>query len=460
MSTDLNAINQAIFPSTAARNAEGELEIGGVAATALASDYGTPLFVFDEREFRARAKNTVTALRSEFQRIGADAKVYYSSKAFLCVEVARWAIEEGLHIDVASGGELAVVLAAGIDPKLIAMQGNNKSRAELREAIEIGIGSIVIDSAHEIERLSEEAAKLGKTVRVFLRVNSGVHATTHSFLATAHEDQKFGVPLTQAAELIERIRSDANMDLRGVHCHIGSQIHAVDGFVESAARMTELVAELSKTGPVPELNLGGGFGIAYNEAEVESAPNIFELAKQLADTVAVACERAGIPVPLLSFEPGRSIAAPAGVTLYAVGNIKTVDLTVSDKAADPADLGYTERRYISIDGGMSDNLRPAFYNATYTARLANRTSSAPPALSRVVGKHCETGDIVLHRALLQSDISEGDLLAFAATGAYGWVLASNYNYVPRPAVVAVRDGESRLIVRGETIKDLVARSVY
>jgi diaminopimelate decarboxylase len=402
------------------------------------------------------------ALQREFSRVGTEATIYYAGKAFLCVEVARWMTEEGLNIDVASGGELAVVLAADVDPARIGFHGNNKSVAEIERAVNVGVGTIVLDSEQEIERVARAAAVAGIRQRVRLRVNSGVHAGTHDYLATAHEDQKFGLPLARATELVQAIVSHESLDFMGLHCHIGSQIFATDGFRESARRLIGVYAELAGiTGtPIPELNLGGGFGIAYTSAQASEAPDVATIARELADIVADACRAAGIAIPKLAFEPGRSIIGQAGITLYTVGTTKSVPLAGSDTERESLDLGFAERMYVSVDGGMSDNPRPALYGADYQVRLANRRSDAEPALVRVVGKHCEAGDIVVNRDLLPGDVAPGDILAVAATGAYCWSLSSNYNYVPRPAVVAVRDGTSRVIVRGETEADLLARSVF
>lgn len=429
--------------------------------TQLVEEYGTPLYVVDEDAARARARELREALQREFARVGTTADVYYAGKAFLCVEVAHWMAEEGLRIDVASGGELAVALAAGVDPALIGFHGNNKSDSEIARAIAAGVGTIVLDSEQEIARVARAAERAQSRQRVRLRVNSGVHAGTHDFLATAHEDQKFGVPLSRAPELVAQIVGHASLDFVGLHCHIGSQIFATDGFRESARRLIGAYAQLAEiTGaPIPELNLGGGFGIAYTTAQAAEAPVVADIARELADIVAETCHAAEIPLPRLAFEPGRSVIGQAGVTLYTVGTTKSVQLTGSDAERDPADMGFTERLYVSVDGGMSDNARPALYGADYEVRIANRRSDAAPALVRVVGKHCESGDIVVQRDLLPGDVTPGDVLAVAATGAYCWSLSSNYNYVPRPPVVAVRGGAARVIVRGETEADLLAKSV-
>jgi diaminopimelate decarboxylase len=445
---DANALAPGLWSRTVDRDA-GELVVGGLAASELAARFGTPLYVIDEEDARARAVEVREAFDRAFAEIGTAAKVYYAGKAFLSIEVARWMSEAGLNIDVCSGGELAVALAAGVDAERIGFHGNNKSLAEIDQAVQAGIGAIIIDSVQEIGRVAAAAERHGVVQSVRLRVNSGVHAHTHAFLATAHEDQKFGIALEQAAEAVALIRSHGSLAFRGLHCHIGSQIFGADGFAESAARLLTLHRELLAGGDVPELNLGGGFGIAYTSAD-DPAP-IGELARRIAETVAAGCEELDIPTPVVAFEPGRSIIGTAGLTLYTVGTTKDVPVAFQD------DGETAVRRYVSVDGGMSDNARPALYGADYSARIANRVSPAAPALVRVAGKHCESGDIVVDAEYLPGDIQPGDLLAVPATGAYCWPLSSNYNHIGRPPVVAVRDGEARVIVRGETIEDLLAR---
>ncbi|MGO4299548.1 diaminopimelate decarboxylase [Leifsonia sp. RAF41] len=445
---DANALAPGLWSRTTKRS-DGELIVGDVSAGALAARFGTPLYVIDEDDARSRAVEVREAFDDAFAEIGSAAKVYYAGKAFLTIEIARWMDAAGLFIDVCSGGELAVALAAGVDPERLGFHGNNKSFAEIDRAVEGGIGAIVIDSLQEIDRIAAAAERRGVRQSVRLRVNSGVHAHTHAFLATAHEDQKFGIGLDHAVDAVERIRSHPSLAFRGLHCHIGSQIFGADGFAESAARLLTLHKRLLAGGDVAELNLGGGFGIAYTSAD-DPAP-IGELARRIAETVAAGCEELDIPVPVVAFEPGRSIIGTAGLTLYTVGTTKDVPVAFQD------DGEIAIRRYVSVDGGMSDNARPALYQADYSARLANRTSQAAPALVRVAGKHCESGDIVVNAEYLPGDVEPGDLLAVPATGAYCWPLSSNYNHVGRPPVVAVRDGEARVIVRGETIDDLLAR---
>lgn len=450
---DLSALAEGVWADSVERDSS-EIAVSGLAVSTLAAEFGTPLFVLDEGHVRHRAEQVYGAFQREFKRVGTSATVYYAGKAFLSAEVARWVTEAGLNVDVSTGGELAVALAAGVAPERLGFHGNNKSQAEIDHAVELGVGTIVLDSAQEIERVAASASRFGRTQRVRLRVNSGVHASTHSFLATAHEDQKFGVTLAEAPELVAAIRSHVGLEFVGLHCHIGSQIFGTDGFAESARRLLEVHAELLAGGPIPELNLGGGFGIAYTAAD-EPTP-IEEIASNLADIVATECARLNIPLPAIAVEPGRSIIGTSTFTLYSVGTTKDVEVDVELPS------GQTEsavRKYVSVDGGMSDNIRTALYGATYTARIANRVSDAEPALVRVVGKHCESGDIVVDAEYLPGDIRPGDLLAVPVTGAYCWSLASNYNYVPRPPVVAVRDGIARVIVRGETVEDLLARDM-
>ncbi|MGA1837819.1 diaminopimelate decarboxylase [Herbiconiux sp. 11R-BC] len=453
---DANELPAPIWSRQAVRETSGVLSIGGVPAPELAARFGTPLYVVDEADARGRAREIRTAFETEAARVGTSAKVYYAGKAFLSIEVARWVAEEGLAIDTCSGGELAVALAAGVDPARIGLHGNNKSPAEIDRAVAAGVGVLVIDSAVEIGRIAEAAARHGRVQPVRLRVNSGVHAHTHDFLATAHEDQKFGVRLDQAAEFAAAIRAEPGLDFLGLHCHIGSQIFGSEGFAESAARLLEAHAGLLAGGPVPELNLGGGFGIAYTVAD-DPTP-IAELAAAIVDSVAGECARLGIPIPALAFEPGRSVIGTAGTTLYEVGTVKPVLVTVPEEPGDGGS-GATElvRTYVSVDGGMSDNARPALYGADYSVRLASRASAAEPVLVRLAGKHCESGDIVVYADYLPGDVEPGDLVAVPATGAYCWSLSSNYNYLGRPAVVAVRDGEAHLLVRRETENDLLAR---
>ncbi len=462
---DANALPAAVWSLNAHRSGSGELEIAGVSASALAAEFGTPVYVVDEDDVRTRARRIRESFDREFARVGSAAKVYYAGKAFLCTEVARWVVEAGLNIDVASGGEMAVALAAGVDPARLGLHGNNKSLAEIDRAVSAGVGAIVIDSVVEIERVAEAASRHARVQPVRLRINSGVHASTHEYLATAREDQKFGIPLADAPAAVALIRTHASLTFLGLHSHIGSQIFESEGFAEAARRLFALHADLLAGGAVPELNLGGGFGIAYTSAD--DPLDVDEVARRFADIVEAGAQEHGIPVPVVAIEPGRSVVGPSTTTLYTVGTIKDVVVTGGSELIEldeGVSLEVTEfgtyrgvRRYVSVDGGMSDNVRPALYGANYSARLANRRSDAAPALVRVAGKHCESGDIVVHADYLPGDVAPGDLLAVPATGAYGWAMASNYNYLARPPVVAVRDGVARVIVRGETEDDLLSR---
>ncbi len=449
---DGNALAPQLWPASARRGGErGELEIGGVRASRLAADYGTPLYVVDETDARARARRIRRALETATARVGTSGVVYYAGKAFLSTAVAQWMAAEGLNIDTASGGELAVALAGGIDPARIGLHGNNKSDRELEKAVGAGVGAIVIDAVEEIDRVAEVARRHGRVQPVRLRINSGVHAHTHEYLATAREDQKFGVPLTHADSAVARIREHAGvLEFLGLHSHIGSQILVADGFLEAARRLLSVHARLLERGPVPQVNLGGGFGIAYTAADEPA--DIDDLLSRLVDTIAEVCAELRIPVPAIAIEPGRSIIGPAGVTLYEVGTIKDVEVLT-----DAGELAV--RRYVSVDGGMSDNARPALYGADYAVRLASRASDVDPVLVRIAGKHCESGDIVVDADYLPGDVRRGDLVAVPATGAYCFSLSSSYNYLTRPAVVAVARGEARLIVRAESVAELLRRDV-
>nr|WP_221475285.1 diaminopimelate decarboxylase [Sphaerisporangium rubeum] len=435
--SDLNVLIPAIWPRTSAR-VDGAVTVAGVDVRDLAREYGTPLYVLDEDDFRSRCRD----YRSAFP----DDDVYYAGKAFLCKEVARWVDQEGLGLDVCSGGELAVALSVGFPAERIALHGNNKSYAELERALRAGVGRIVVDSFDEIARVGYIAERLDVRAKVQLRITTGVEAHTHEFIATAHDDQKFGLSLNSgaAAEAVRRVLALPQLELVGLHSHIGSQIFDTAGFEVAARRLAVLLTQIKDEHGVvlPELDLGGGYGIAYVEGD--DAPDIKVVADSLRQIVARICTDAGLPVPRLTVEPGRAISGPGGVTVYEVGTVKDVE-------------GI--RSYVSVDGGMSDNLRTALYGADYTCVLASRVSDAPPALSRVVGKHCESGDIVVRDVWLPADLAPGDLLAVPATGAYCRSLAHNYNYLPKPAVVAVRDGKARVIMHRETEDDLLRGQV-
>src|SRR5690242_253254 len=435
---DVNALLPQLWPRTVTRVPSGELTVGGMSVRALAAEYGTPVYVLDEDDLRGRCRDFAAAF--------AGADVYYAGKAFLCRAVVRIIEEEGLFLDVCTGGELAVALSAGFPPERIGFHGNNKSTSELERAVDAGVGRIVVDSFNEIDRLSEISDRFAKRPAVLLRVTVGVEAHTHEFIATAHEDQKFGFSLSGGAAFAAAVKilDEGRLELNGLHSHIGSQIFDTSGFEVAARRVLELQAAIRDARGVelPELDLGGGFGIAYTTQDDPSAPG--DLAKHINKIVEDECRLASLAKPRLSIEPGRAIVGPAAFTLYEVGTVKDVD-------------GI--RTYVSVDGGMSDNIRTALYDASYSATVAGRRSEAEALLARVVGKHCESGDILVKDEFLPADVQPGDLLAVPGTGAYCRSMASNYNHVPRPPVVAVRDGASRVIVRRETEDDLLALDV-
>ncbi len=439
--TDPNALVPTLWSSTA-RKVDGDLTIGGVALADLVADFMTPAYVLDEADLRARARS--------FRDAFATFDVFYAGKAFLCTEVARWIDEEGLSLDVCSGGELTVALRAGFDPARIGYHGNNKSYAELRRAVDAGVGRIIVDSFTEIERLTRITDDLKAKARVMVRVTAGVEAHTHEYIATAHEDQKFGFSITSgdAMEAVKQVRAAKRLELLGLHSHIGSQIFDSSGFEVAARRVLALHARVSEELGVtmPELDLGGGFGIAYTTQDDPSDPA--QLATEMSKIVEHECKALGIAQPRLSIEPGRAIVGPAVCTVYTVGTVKPVTLD-----------GGAVRTYVSVDGGMSDNIRTALYDADYSCTLANRASEAEPVLSRVVGKHCEAGDIVVKDEFLPGDLAPGDLIAVPGTGAYCRSMSSNYNHSLRPPVIAVRDGKARVIVRRETEDDLLATDV-
>jgi diaminopimelate decarboxylase len=411
------------LPDSSTVGTDDSLSIGGVRVAELAAQYGTPLFVYDEEHLRARCRAAVNAFG-----VG---NVVYATKAFLCGAMARLAHEEGLLLDVATGGELHTVLHAGVPASSCVLHGNNKSLDELRMAITAGINHIVVDSFDEIDRIEKLHADGLPVVRIQLRITPGVHVHTHEYVSTGQDDSKFGFNLNNgdAHKAIARAQSSAAVDLIGIHCHIGSNVFAVDNFAEASKVMVDLFTSLN----LSDLTLGGGLGVAYTENE--EAPTIEQWAEVL--------QRATQSLPngsSVSVEPGRSIVASAGVTVYTVGTVKPID-------------GI--RTYISVDGGMSDNPRPVLYGSGYEAFDPARMSADRTDSVRIVGKHCESGDILVESAAVAPGVSVGDLLVMPVTGAYGYSMASNYNKVMRPAVVFVSGGTSRLVVRRETYDDLV-----
>ncbi|HYG95146.1 MAG TPA: diaminopimelate decarboxylase [Nocardioides sp.] len=437
---DVNELVPQLWPTTARKGED--LVIGGLPVADLVAEHNTPAYVLDEEDFRHRAR----AFRDAFS----DFDVYYAGKAFLCTAVARWIAEEGLSLDVCSAGELTVALRAEFPPERIGYHGNNKTVAELRRAVAVGIGRIVVDSFQEIDRIAMVAADTGLPARVMVRVTAGVEAHTHEYIATAHEDQKFGFSIGSgdALEAVRRLEAAPGVELLGLHSHIGSQIFDSSGFEVAARRVLALHAKVSEEVGVtmPELDLGGGFGIAYTTQDDPSDPA--QLATEMGKIVEHECRALGIDEPRLSIEPGRAIVGPAMCTVYTVGTVKPVTL----------DAGAV-RTYVSVDGGMSDNIRTALYDADYSCTLANRRSDAPQVLARVVGKHCEAGDVVVRDEFLPGDIAPGDLVAVPGTGAYCRSMASNYNHALRPPVIAVRNGVARVVVRRETEDDLLATDV-
>jgi diaminopimelate decarboxylase len=427
-----------LLPRSANIDAAGRCSVGGCDLEELADRFGTPLYVYDEAELRARARE----YRAQF-----PGGIVYAGKAFLCLAMVRLVREEGLHLDVATGGELHVALRGGFPPQRLVFHGNNKSDDELRHALEVGVGRIVVDSFDEIDRLDAlvRAGLPGATVHV--RVTPGVEAHTHEFIETGTEDSKFGFSLAGGAALgaAARIVADSSTRLAGLHCHIGSQVFRIDSFERAVTRMIELIAAIeTETGAViDELNIGGGLGIRYVSSD--AAPTIEEYSRRVQQTFASALDAADVRSrPTLITEPGRSIAGPAGLTLHRVGTIKRIPGV---------------RTYVAVDGGMSDNLRPVTYGAAYEAFVPARASAPRPLGATVAGKHCEQGDVVVRDARLPGDLQVGDVLATPCTGAYGQVMANNYNKVPRPAVVWVHDGHARVVVRRETLDDLVAHDV-
>ena len=438
---DFNDLPAHVWPRCAKREEDGVVTIAGVPLPEIAAEYGTPVVVIDEDDFRSRCRDMAAAFL-------APENVHYASKAFLTRRVARWVDEEGLALDVASENELRIALAADFPPERITVHGNNKSDEFLRLCVESKVGHVVIDSHQELAQLEAVAKQAGVKQDVFVRVKPGVDAHTHEFIATSHEDQKFGISLATGDALsaaAAAITSDW-LELTGLHCHVGSQVFDAEGFKLAAERVLGLYAEIWKTQGVAlgYLDLGGGYGIAYMPGE--SPLDVNAVAHDLLTAVQEVADELGIAAPTVVVEPGRAIAGPSAVTVYTAGVIKDVDTSFT-----------TSRRYIAVDGGMSDNIRPSLYGALYDARVVNRFTDGAPTNTRLVGSHCESGDILVEEASWPDDIAPGDLIALAATGAYCYSMASNYNAFGRPAVVSVRGGEVTPMVRRETVEDLIAR---
>jgi diaminopimelate decarboxylase len=419
----VSIIDPQLLPRTAVVNDAGVLSIGGVTVAAMAEQFGTPLYVYDEEHLRNQCREAVSAF-------GKD-RVIYATKAFLCGAMARLAHEEGLLLDVATGGELFAALHAGVPGERCVFHGNNKSVEELRAAITARVQHIVVDSFDELDRLEKLHSEGLPAPRVQLRITPGVHVDTHDYVATGQDDSKFGFNLNNgdAMRAIQRAQASTAVELVGIHCHIGSNVLSVANFADACAVMVNLFLSVD----LPELTLGGGLGVAYTNGE--TAPSMSEWADVLKRaTAAVPAEKK------VFVEPGRSIVATAGITVYEVGTVKVID-------------GI--RTYVSVDGGMSDNPRPMMYGSAYEAFDPARTSADRTEHVRIVGKHCESGDIVINDALVAPNVQPGDLLVTPVTGAYGHSMASNYNKVPRPSVVFVANGEAREVVRRETYEDLV-----
>ena len=422
----MSVISRHLLPDTS-EVVNGRLRVGGCDIHDLAGTYGTPLFVYDEAHLRARCAEARAAF--------GDDSVVYATKAFLCTAMAQLAHEEGVLLDVATGGELFVALKAGVPANRCVMHGNNKSVTELREAITAGVRHIVVDSFDELDRIELLVANGLARPRVQLRITPGVYVHTHEFVSTGQNDSKFGFNLANgdARRAIDRARTSRAMELVGIHCHIGSNVFETANFTKAA----EVMVEFSNTSKLPELTLGGGLGVAYLNSE--RAPSISEWASALrAATRELA---AGTKVFV---EPGRSIVASAAITLYEVGTVKDIP---------------NVRTYVSVDGGMSDNPRPVLYGSGYEAFVPSRCEADRTRAVRLVGKHCESGDVLISEAVLPADVRVGDVVATPVTGAYGHSMGSNYNKVPRPAVVFVRDGVARVVVRRETYEDLVRNDV-
>ena len=416
-----------LLPRTASVNADGALSIGGVAVADIAAQFGTPTFIYDEQHLRETCREAVAAF-------GAD-RVIYATKAFINTAVVQLMNEEGLLLDVATGGELFVALNAGVPASRCVMHGNNKSEDELRTAMTAGLRHIVIDSFDEIERIERLYAEGLPAPRVQLRITPGLHVETHAYVSTGQDDSKFGFNLNNgdAHRAVERARSSQAMDLVGIHCHIGSNVVTVANFEDAWRVMVELFVPLA----LPEITLGGGLGVAYTADD--TAPTMQQWADVLKRATSALPE--GIAVYV---EPGRSIVASAAITVYSVGTVKPID-------------GI--RTYVSVDGGMSDNPRPMMYGSVYEAFDPLRVTAPRTAKARIVGKHCESGDTLILDAPIAEDVKVGDLLATPVTGAYGYTMASNYNKVPRPAIVFVSNGVARLVTRRETLEDLIRLDV-
>ncbi|MDI6689848.1 MAG: diaminopimelate decarboxylase [Actinomycetota bacterium] len=426
-----------VLPITAKINERNHLEIGGCDTVELAQRFGTPLFVMDEETIRRKCREYLGA----FTKRSENVEIIYAGKALLSLAMCQIIKEEGLSLDVSSGGELYIAIKAKFPPKKIYIHGNNKTPEELNLALDHDVGCIIVDSESELELLDEMAVKKGKKPRIFLRITPGITVTTHSYIQTGQVDSKFGFGLVNGTALnaVKKALVMKSVNLTGLHTHIGSQIFALHSYAKAIELIMEFVKQvLDETGfEVRELNAGGGLGIKYEATDEPST--IDEYAEVIVGGIREEAKRLGLPIPKIMIEPGRSIVGNAGVTLYTIGTIKMIPGV---------------RTYISVDGGMSDNLRPMLYDAVYEAIIANKASSKPSVKVTIAGKHCESGDILIKDAILP-EVEVGDILCTPATGAYGYVMANNYNKQPRPPVVLVKDGRARPIIRRETYEDLL-----
>ncbi|MFD8332884.1 diaminopimelate decarboxylase [Streptomyces solisilvae] len=425
-----------VWPASTVPLDHGDLAVGGVSLTEIADRFGTPVYLLDETEVRARCR----AYHDAFP----ETAVLYAAKAFLCRAMAHWVAEEGMGLDVCSAGELELAVTTGFPPEHIVLHGNAKSPYDLQAALRLGVGRIVIDSPSEIARLAV-AVPEGSRQKVMVRVAPGIAAGGHAKIRTGTDDQKFGLSLTDgsAHHAIARILDQPHLELVGLHCHLGSQITSGKPYLAAVRRMVGLLARVRDQHGVilPELDMGGGHGIAYRPGE--PALDIAALGPRLRAELADGCAAAGLPVPRLIIEPGRAVVGPAGIALYRVLAVKRTG----------------HRTFVAVDGGMSDNPRPALYGVRYAPRLVGRTSTAPPTTTTVAGRHCEAGDVLAGEAELPGDIRPGDLIAVPVAGAYHLSMASGYNLVGRPPVVAVADGRARLLIRRESLDDIRRRDV-
>ena len=428
--------NAVAFPDTAAINAKGNLELGGCDVADLLAQYGSPLYVLDEATLRARCR----AFRNEFQKRYPQTQIFYACKAFINRGLARLLAEEGLGFDVVSGGELAVVRAADVAPQRVYFHGNNKTPDELREALAWGIGRVVVDNFYEIDLLNKLAGEVGKVQQVLVRVSPGVDPHTHAHTTTGTLDSKFGFPLStgQAREAVRQVLASPHLSLEGLHFHLGSPIFHTEPYVQATHLALEFAAQMREEGlELRELSPGGGFAIAYTEHD--RPPSLAEYAEAIVDVLHGGCRDLSMAEPQLLIEPGRAIIGPAGVALYTVGSIKEVPGV---------------RTFVSVDGGMGDNIRPALYGAAYAALAANRATEQPAGLVTIAGKFCESGDLLVRDVPLPA-LRPGDIIALPASGAYNLSMASNYNLALRPAVVMVGEGRAQVLRRRETYADLM-----